>query len=83
MNTYPTYSDYLGQVNHLIDSNELTVEQGVILLSCYKGTLERTPVHINYLMNASGLGWKQVNYTLNGLVLRGAIKRMDEKYYMV
>ena len=83
MQTYPTYSDYLGQVNHLIESNELTINQGIILLSAYKATLEGTSVHVNYLMSITSLSWKEVNYLLNGLVLRGALQKIDKKYYKV
>jgi hypothetical protein len=83
MEDYPTYYEYKAQIDLLVTRNELTTEQGIILLSCFKGTLQETPMHINYLMSATGLCWKRINYILNGLVLRGAIRRIEEKYYMV
>ena len=83
MTTLPTYNDYVSQVNHMIESDQLTEVQGIILISCYKATLSETPVHINYLMDITRLGWKQINWTLNGLVQRGAIRKIEQKYYMV
>lgn len=83
MEDYPTYFEYKAQVDRMVNSNELSVEQAIILLRCFNATLNNTPVHINHLMDASGLGWKQVNWTLNGLVQRGAIRKIEQKYYMV
>ena len=83
MTMIPTYDDYVSQVNQMIESDELSVEQGIILCSCYKATLSETPVHINYLMSATNLGWKQINWMLNGLVQRGAIQKIEQKYYQV
>ena len=79
----PTYDDYVSQVNQMIESEQLSVEQGIILCSCYKATLSERPVHVNYLMQATNLGWKQINWMLNGLVQRGAIQKIDKKYYQV
>ena len=79
----PTYNDYVSQVNQMIESEQLSVEQGIILCSCYKATLSERPVHVNYLMQATNLGWKQINWMLNGLVQRGAIQKIDKKYYQV
>ena len=83
MEDYPTYWEYKAQVDTLVSRGALTIEQGVILLRCFNGTLQETPVHINQLMSISGLDWKKVNWTLNGLVQRGAIRKIEEKYYMV
>ena len=83
MTAIPTYDDYVSQVNQMIESDELSVEQGIILCSCFKATLSETPVHINYLMSATGLCWKQINWMLNGLVQRGAIRKIEQKYYQV
>ena len=83
MQDLPTYDDYVSQVNQMIESEQLSVEQGIILCSCFKATLSETPVHINYLMSATSLNWKNINYLLNGLVQRGAIRKIEQKYYMV
>ena len=83
MEDLPTYDDYVSQVNQMIESDELSVEQGIILCSCFKATLSETPVHINYLMSATSLNWKNINYLLNGLVMRKAIRKIEQKYYMV
>ena len=79
----PTYSQYKSQVDKLVSQDELTTEQGIILLTCFKATLNETPVHINYLIAATGLNWQKINYVLNGLVLKKGIRRIEEKYYMV
>ena len=83
MEDLPTYYDYKVQVDLLVARAELTIEQAIILLRCFNATLEGSPCHINYLMACSGLDWKKINYTLNGLVQRGSIRRIAEKYYMV
>tara|TARA_R110000782_G_scaffold196806_1_gene286072 strand:- start:2285 stop:2536 length:252 start_codon:yes stop_codon:yes gene_type:complete len=83
MEDAPTYWEYKAQVDTLLSRNELTVEQAIVLLRCYNATLDQTPVHVNYLMSITSLNWQKINYLLNGLVIRGAIKRIEEKYYMV
>ena len=83
MEDYPTYSEYKAHVDLLVTRNELTMSQAIILLSCFKATLQESPVHVNYLMAATGLDYKRINYVLNGLVLKRGIKRIEEKYYMV
>lgn len=83
MEDYPTFAEYKAQVDLLVTRNELTTEQGIILLRCFNATLEGHPVHVNYLMSCTGLCWKRINYTLNGLVLKGAIRKIEDKFYMV
>jgi predicted Rossmann fold nucleotide-binding protein DprA/Smf involved in DNA uptake len=83
MTTLPTYSDYVSQVNQMIEQDQLSVEQGIILCAAFKATLSERPVHVNYLMSATGLGWKEINWMLNGLVQRGAIRKIEQKYYQV
>ena len=34
----PSFSDYMRVVEEMINKNELTIEQGVILRCCYKKT---------------------------------------------
>lgn len=79
----PSYQDYMAKVEELIDRGELTVEQGIILRVCFKARLNESPVHVNYLIQATGLGWKEINWTLNGLVLKGAIRKFEKKWYSV
>jgi len=79
----PTYYEYKATVDNLVTRGELTTEQAIILLCCFKATLNETPVHINYLIAATGLNWQKINYVLNGLVLRKGIRKIEEKYYMV
>ena len=84
MNTVsPSFNEYMAEVNRLVDKGDLTVEQGVILRCCYKARVNGAPVHVNYLMAATGLNWKEINYMLNGLVLRGAIKKVEKKWYWI
>lgn len=79
----PSYDEYMRVVNRMVDNKELTVEQGVILRCCYKARMNGAPVHVNYLIQATGLNWREINNTLNGLVLRGAIKRIEKKWYWI
>ena len=79
----PTYIEYKSQVMSMVDHEELSIEQGILLMEIYKGYLEGKPVHINYLMQMSGLGWKEANWTLNGLVQRKAIKIVEKKWYTI
>ena len=83
MEDYPDYYEYAAQVDLMVSSGKLTLEQGILLCTCFKATLNEHPVHINFLMQVSGLNWKQVNASINGLVLRGAIRKVEEKLYMV
>tara|TARA_R110000772_G_scaffold230679_2_gene341418 strand:- start:34 stop:285 length:252 start_codon:yes stop_codon:yes gene_type:complete len=83
MEDLPTYTQYKAQVNHMVDSGKLSLEQGILLCRCFKATLDESPVHINYLMQLANMSWKEISWTLNGLVQRGAIRRIEEKYYLV
>jgi|TARA_B110000967_G_C18484624_1_gene363787 predicted Rossmann fold nucleotide-binding protein DprA/Smf involved in DNA uptake len=77
----PNFSDYMRVVEGMINKNELTVEQGIILRCCYNATVNERPVNVNYLMSATGLNWKRISAILNGLVLKGAIRVHDKKWY--
>lgn len=79
----PSYAQYKDVVDRMVTSDELTTEQGIILLKCFRARLDETACHVNYLMQCTGLDWKRINYVLNGLVCRGAIRRIEEKYYTV
>jgi uncharacterized membrane protein len=74
----PTFEEYSQKVQSL----PLTIEQQIILIQTYKRALEGFPVHVNYLMSITGLNWKQINWTLNGLVLRGALEKLEDKFYI-
>lgn len=79
----PSYHEYMRVVNRMVENKELTVEQGVILRCCYKARMNGAPVHVNYLIQATGLKWREINYVLNGLVLKGAIKKVEKKWYWI
>lgn len=83
MEDLPTYAQYKAQIDHMVESGQLTLEQSIVLLTCFKATLNESPIHINYLMQCTNCSWKEINYILNGLVQRGGIRRIEEKYYMV
>ena len=74
----PTFEEYSQKVQSL----PLTIEQQIILIQTYKRTLEGFPVHVNYLMSITGLNWKEINWTLNGLVLRGALEKLEDTFYI-
>lgn len=78
----PNYNEYKAQVDHMVNSNELTTDQGIVLTSVYRNFLEGNQTHVKYLMQATGLNWKSINWLCNGLVIRGAIKKY-EKYYTI
>jgi len=79
----PTYGQYKTQVDHLVSRGELTTEQGVVLISVFRNHLSGNPTHINYLMQATGLDWKPINWLLNGLVMKGGIRKIDKYYYTI
>ena len=83
MEDLPTFAQYKAQIDHMVATDQLSVEQGILLCQCFKATLSETPVHVNYLMSATSLNWKNINYLLNGLVMRKAIRKIEQKYYMV
>ena len=79
----PSYSQYKSKVDQMISTSQLTTDQGVILMCCFRARLNEKPVHVNYLMTVTGMSWKEINWTLNGLVLKGAIRRFEKKWYSV
>ena len=78
-----TYEDYVAQVYGEVSREALTMEQGMLMCACFKATLDGSPVHINYLMHITDMNWRKINWTLNGLVQRGAIRKIEDKLYMV
>lgn len=79
----PTYEQYKDIVDDMVASETLSIEQSIILLTIFKAGLKGTCVHINYLMQLTNMRWKEINWTLNGLVVQGAIKKLDKKYYSI
>jgi len=78
----PTVEDYNSHTNDLVTSGSLTLEQAIILQTCYRRTLESLPTNINFLMQMTALSWKDINYILNGLVMRGALVSPEKKWYL-
>ena len=79
----PTYEQYKAQVDQMVNAGSLTTEQAIILISVFRNYLSGNQTNINYLMNATGLGWKEINWKLNGLVQKGAIRKIDKKWYTI
>ena len=79
----PTYEQYKAQVDILVDSGKLTSEQAIILISVYRNHLSGRPTNINYLMRMTGCNWRHIHWQLNGLVQRGAIRKIDQKWYQI
>ena len=82
MEGLPTVAEYNKHVSDLVESGSLTLEQCIILQQCYKRTLDGLPTNINFLMQMTGLGWNEINWVCNGLVMRGALERPEPKWYM-
>lgn len=78
----PTIEDYNSHTNDLVTSGSLTLEQAIILQACYRRSLEGLPTNVNFLMQITALSWKEINYILNGLVLRGALTSPEKKWYI-
>ena len=76
----PTAQEYKKEVDNQINSGKLTVEQGIILYQVYLKSLDGIPTNINYLMSVTGCTWKEINYLINGLVLRGALTKVEDKH---
>lgn len=77
----PSLRNVIACTNALERDGTITVEQAIVLQQCYKNTLEDTTTHIRYLMHVTDLDWKAINWTLNGLVMKGALKRVKKGYY--
>lgn len=78
----PSIADYNSHTNDLVASGSLTIEQAIILQICYRNTLEEKPTNINFLMQMTGLNWQEINWTCNGLVMRGALTSPEKKWYL-
>jgi hypothetical protein len=81
MTTQAELPSYLVYSSKVCERTDLTLEQKIILNQTYNLYLQGKPVHTHFLMQCTGLSWKHVNYLINGLSLRGAIKKID-KYHV-
>ena len=79
--TLPSIEEYVNHTNELLANNLMTLEQVMILQMCYRNTINDKLTNINFLMQITGLDWKAINWTCNGLVLKGALDRVDLKNY--
>ena len=77
----PTYSAYKAQVDLLVERDELLLEDGIILLCVFRNHLAGNQTNVKYLMSATGLDWKKINYRLNSLTLKGGIRKVDKYWY--
>lgn len=77
----PTLEEYKATVDNMVASNKLSIEEAIILLSVFKNHLNGNQTHTNYLLAATGLRWKELNWTLNGLVQKGGIRKIDKYWY--
>ena len=73
----PTLKEYSDKVT----SMDVTIERQIILIQVYKMTLMGTPVHKNQLLQLTGLKWKEFSAVMNGLVLKGALERIEKEWY--
>ena len=79
----PTIKEYKNKVDQMVNAGELTIEQSIVLSTTYKLSLTGKPVNVKYLMQLTDLGWKEINWLLNGLVQKGAMKKIDKYFYTI
>lgn len=77
----PTYKQYKDLVELEVTRGKLDVDQAVLLLAIYRNHLRGKQSNIRMLMAEANLNWKMVNAKLNGLVMRGACKKIDKYWY--
>mgnify|MGYP003333768123 CR=1 FL=1 len=77
----PTVAEYKVALDHHVDMGDITVDQGVILLTAYVNHLSGRKTHVKAFMDRTGLDWRNVHYQINGLVQRGALKKDDKYWY--
>lgn len=77
----PTVAEYKVALDHHVDMGDISIDQAVILLTAYPNYLRGKNTHIKLFMDRTGLSWQNVNYQLNGLVQRGALKKIDKYWY--
>jgi hypothetical protein len=76
--TLPSVQQYRQKVESMQD---LMIEQQIILIKTYEASIKGFPVNGNFLMDITGLNWKRFSAVINGLVLRGAIEKIEKGWY--
>ena len=79
----PTVNEYCRKVELMHATGELTLEQSIVLTVTYKQAHRGKTINIRCLMQMTGLGWKEINWLLNGLVQKGAMKKIDKYFYTI
>jgi len=79
----PTVAEYCREVELRHALGELTTEQTIVLTVTYKFSSGGKTVNVRYLMQMTNLNWTQINNLLNGLVQRGALKKIDKYFYTI
>jgi len=79
----PTVSEYCREVELRHALGELTTEQTIVLTVTYKFAAQGKTVNVRYLMQMTNLNWVKINNLLNGLVQRGALKKIDKYFYTI
>ena len=77
--TIPTVQEYRKKVESMED---LTIEQQIILIKTFEISSKGFPANGNFLMALTGLNWKRFSAIINGLVLRGALEKIEKNYYI-
>lgn len=77
----PTVAEYKVALDHHVDMGDIDVDQAVILLAIFVNHTSGRQTHAKLCMDRTGLNWSAVNAKLNGLVMRGAIKKHDNHWY--
>lgn len=77
----PTVEQYRAALDHHVDQGDIDVNQAIILLTTFVNHLNGKQTSIRVLMDRTNLDWKTINYRLNGLVQRGALKKIDKYFY--
>jgi hypothetical protein len=76
--TLPSVQEYRKKVESMQD---LTIEQQIILVKTYEISIRGFAANANFLMDITQLNWKRFSAIVNGLVLRGALEKVDKNYY--
>ena len=77
----PTIEEYKATVDNMVASKKLSIEEAIILLSVFHNYSNGNQTHTNYLLAATNLRWRELNWTLNGLVQKGGIRKIDKYWY--
>jgi sRNA-binding regulator protein Hfq len=77
----PTVQEYKHALDHHVDMGDISVDQAVILLTAFVNHSRGKQTHVKAFMDRTGLQWKEVHYQINGLVMRGALKKIDKYWY--